>query len=360
MAWTIRSLAEASARVRGAFRQYLPGTDSALPNNFVTITGKVIAALAHEFELRIAYLVKQMFISTATGTFLALHCADVGIFRKQASAASGSAAGTGEPLTTYPAGVRLISGSVTYISTAAATAAADGSITLAVTSEVKGSTANRDGGGLLALADPVLFPTLGTQWTVSSGGLGGGADIESDESLRARGLQRKRNPPGGGTLTDYERITLAVPGVIAAWAFRGPLMPGSIFVFFLFDGRANFIPEPSDVAVVQAAIDAQRLIRVDDSVAVAPTARPVDITINGLSGDTPEIRAAIASAISAMFLAKCRPGIPGNTFTLSRSWIDEAISTVSGEDRHVLVEPSADILLTNGQFPTLGTITYGA
>jgi uncharacterized phage protein gp47/JayE len=112
--------------------------------------------------------------------------------------------------------------------------------------------------------------------------------------------------------------------------------------------------------VVQAAIDAQRLIRVDDSVAVAPVAHPVDITIDGLSADTPEIRAAIETAISAMFLARCRPGIAGNTFTLSRSWISEAISTVSGENQHELVEPAADIVLSGGEFPTLGIVTYGA
>jgi uncharacterized phage protein gp47/JayE len=359
MAWTIRSLADASARARGAFRQYLEGTDTALPNNLVTIIGKVVAELAHEFELRIAYLAKQMFITSASGQFLALLCSDVGIYRKQPSAASGSISGTGAPSTTYPAGIRFISGNVTYLSTAPATSAADGTMTLSITSENKGSLSNRDGGGLLALADPVLFPTLGTQWTVAAGGLGGGADIEDDDSLRARGLQRKRNPPAGGTLTDYERITLAVPGVLAAWAFRGA-SPGSIFVFFLFAGRTNFIPLPADVAVVQAAIDAQRLIRVDDSVAVAPTARPIDITINGLQNDTPDIRAAIAAAISAMFMAKCRPGIVGDTFTVSKSWIDEAISGVAGEDRHVLAVPTDDVVLTNGQFPTLGTITYGA
>ncbi len=360
MSWNIRSLADAASRIRGAFRQYLPGTDSALPNNFVTIVGKVMAGLAHEFELRIAWLVKQMFITTATGKFLELLCSDVGIYRKQASSASGSISGTGAALTTYPAGIRFISGSITYLSSAAATSAADGALALSVTSETKGSSANRDADGLLSLADPVLYPDLGTSWTVAAGGLGGGADIETDESLRARGLQRKRNPPGGGTLTDYERIVLAVPGVKAAWAFRGTLSPGTLFVFFLFEGRTNYIPEPSDVAVVQAAVDAKRLIRVDDSVVVAPTALPVDITIDNLSGDTPEIRAAIASAITAMFLAKCRPGIPGNTFTLWDAWIDEAISGVAGEDRHELVSPPAPIVLTDGQFPVLGTITYGA
>jgi uncharacterized phage protein gp47/JayE len=120
----------------------------------------------------------------------------------------------------------------------------------------------------------------------------------------------------------------------------------------------NSIPQPSDVVAVQAAIDAQRLIRVDDSVAVAPTARPINLTVSGLSSDTPEIRAAIEAAIRAMFVARCRPGISGNTFTVSASWINEAISTTSGEDRHVLVAPVADIVLTSGRFPVLGTMTY--
>lgn len=360
MAWQIRSLTEASARVRGAFRQYLPGTDTALKNNFVTVTAKVLAALSHEFELRMAYLTRQLFISTATGQWLVQHCGDIGIYRKQAAAASGMISGTGAAFEVYPAGVRFVSGNVTYLSTAPATADGDGSLTMAVTSEIRGAASNRDAGGLLGLADPVLYPDLSSEWEVDAAGLGGGADIESDDSLRARGLQRKRNPPGAGTLTDYERIALGVSGVLKAWAFRGSNSVGSVFVYFLFAGREDFIPEAGDVAAVQAAIDEQRLIRVDDSVAVAPIAHPVDITIDNLSTDTPEIRAAIEAAISAMFLARCRPGISGNIFTISLSWISEAISTVSGEDRHELVAPAADIVLSGGEFPTLGTVTYGA
>ncbi|NLS02329.1 baseplate J/gp47 family protein [Rhizobium sp. P32RR-XVIII] len=360
MAWKIRSLSDASARIRGAFRQYIPGSDSALKNSFVTIVAKVLAGLSHEFELRIAYLAKQLFLTTATGQFLALLCAEIGIYRKQASAASGMVTGTAASSTTYPAGIRLISGNITYVSTAVATSAADGTLSLPVTSEAKGAAANRDADGALSLADPLLFPDLGQEWTVTIGGLGGGADIESDESLRARGLQRKRNPPGGGTLTDYERIVLGVSGVLAAWAFRSANNPGGVYVYFLFGGRANSIPISSDVETVQAAIDAQRLIRVDDSVAVPPVARPIDVTINGLAGDTSDIRIAIEAAISAMFVTRCRPGIVGNTFTVSLSWINEAISGVSGEDRHVLAAPVADIVLTGGQFPVLGTVTYGA
>jgi uncharacterized phage protein gp47/JayE len=361
MAWQIRSLSEISARVRGAFRQYIPGTDTSLKNNFVTVTAKVLAGLVEELELRMARLARQMFLSTADDIrWVKLHCGDVGVYQKPASAASGLVSGTGAALTTYPAGIRFTSGSMTYTSTAPATSEADGAITVAIACDINGAAGNRDAEGIVLLADPLLYPTLLSDWEVGPDGLGGGADIESLESLRARGLARKRNPPGGGTLTDYERIATDVPGVIKAWAFRVPDAPGAVRVFFLFEGREDGIPEASDVAVVQSAVDAKRLIRVDDSVAVAPVALPVDVEIDGLSSDTPEIRAGIEAAIAAMYVARCRPGIASDTFTVSRSWIGEAISGVTGEDRHTLVEPAADIVLTGGQFPVNGTFTYGA
>ncbi|QRM55155.1 baseplate J/gp47 family protein [Sinorhizobium sp. BG8] len=358
MAWTVRSLADISVRVRGAFREYLPGTDSALATNFVTVTGKVLAALSHEFELRMAYLARQIFLSTADSQFLVRHAADVGIFRKPAAAASGSIGGTGEANVIYPAGIRFVSGEVTYLSASPASASPSGAITFAVVSEVVGAHSNRDGGGSLALADPILWPALSSEWIISDDGLGGGADIETDEALRARALVRKRNPPGAGTLSDYEQIALAVPGVAKAWAYRDPAGPGFVAVLFLFNGRPNLIPTDSDVEVVQAAIDAKRLIRVDDSVAAAPVAKSVDLTISGLVTDTTAVREAISSAVATVLLEKGKPGVTGDVFMFSRSWIDEAISAVIDEDRHLLVEPAGDVMLTGGEYAVLGEITY--
>jgi uncharacterized phage protein gp47/JayE len=360
MAWQVRTLVEISQRVRGAFREWLPGTDTGLRNNFLTVVTKVMAAIGHEFELRMAWLTKQMFMRTATGAWLEQHCSDIGIYRKQAAAAAGTIVGTGAASTTYPAGIRFVSGSTLYVSTAAATSDGAGAISIAVKADGKGAATNRDADATLSLADPALYPGLGSTWTVGSGGLGGGADKETDDSLRARGLQRKQNPPKGGALTDYERVARSVPGVAKAWAFRRPDAPGFISLLFLFDGRTNSIPLSADVEAVQAAIDAERLIRVDDNVATAPVALTVNVTINGLQTDSDTVRAAIETAIRAMFVGKCRPGITGDTFTVSKSWIAEAISGASGEDRHVLALPAADIVLTGGQFPVLGTVTYGA
>lgn len=358
--WLARSLDELSSNVRAAFRRHIPGTDTGLKNNFVTVAGKVIAALAHEFELRMAWLTMQMFIATATGKWLEAHCGQIGIYRKQAATASGTITGTGLANTTYAAGIRFYSGGVTYLSTSPATADGLGAISIPVVAEVKGEAGNRDAAATLSLADPALWQGLGTAWEVDADGIGGGADKEADDSLRARGLQRKRNPPKGGSLSDYERIVLAVPGVIKAWAFRDTTSPGLVVVLFLFAGRADYIPLTADVEAVQAAIDAERLIRVDDSVASAPVALAVNITINGLDRDDSTVRAAIAASISQMFLDRCRPGITADTFTLSRSWISEAISSATGEERHVLAAPAGDITLTGGQFPKLGVMTYGA
>lgn len=246
------------------------------------------------------------------------------------------------------------------MSTSPATASPLGVVTLLVKAEVTGSQTNRDADGILTLADPVLWPTLGEEATVGASGLGGGADVENDDNLRARALHRKRNPRSGGRLTDYETVALVVPGVFKAWAFRRPLAPGYLALYFLFEGRPNSIPTSGDVVVVQAAVDAERLIRIDDSVAIAPTPLPIDIEIHRLANDTAEVRETINTNLAAMYLDKCRPGIDGDTFTLSRSWISEAISQASGEDRHVLAWPLDDIVLTNGQFPVPGQVTYGA
>lgn len=359
MAFAIRSLPEISRAVRGAFRQFLPGTDASLKQNALYAIAKAVALLADQYELRFFWLARQMFLSSATDVaWIRRHAGDVGIWLKGAAAASGSIEGTGAPSTVYSAGIRFSGGGNTYLSTAPATSDGGGAVIFVITCEQAGVVTNREAGAVLNLTDPALNPSLSPEFEVGDDGLGGGADVESIESLKARGLYRKRNPVGAGKLTDYEDIARAVPGVLKAWAFRVPASPGAVTVLFLFEGRPDFIPEAGDVAAVQAAIDAKRLIRVDAGEAAAPIEKEIDVTVSGLSLDTSEVRAAIETAIRAMFLERCRPGIAGNTFTVSKSWIAEAISGATGEERHVLTLPAADVTLTNGEFPVLGDLVF--
>lgn len=359
MAYRTRSLNELGASVRGMFRQYLPGTDASLRQNFTAVCAKVLALLAREYELRSEWIYRQLFVSTADDiAMLRMHGADYQIYQRPAASATGVISGTGQAGITYPAGVRFLSGGVAYVTTSPFTAATAGTYSATVRSESAGAVTNRDAGAVMTLADPSLYPTLGQSASVSGAGIGGGADIEGAESLRRRILDRKARPPQGGSIPDYERFAREVPGVINAWAYQFANGIGSIAVYFLFEGRPNGIPTQADVAAVQANIDSKRLIRVDDAVALAPIPSAVNIVIDDLASDTEEVRAAIATNLTVMFTQRVRPGVLTDPFTLSRSWISEAISTAAGEDRHTLVQPSSDLVFTDGHIPVLGTITY--
>jgi len=362
MAFPIRSLDEISASVRGAMRQYLPGTDASLKQNVLRVIGKVQALLAHEYELRLNWIFRQLFLSTATSpAIIRLHAAEYRVLQKPASAASGAITGTGEPHKSYPAGVRFVSSGVTYVTIAGFTANAAGFFTASVQAESSGAATNRDAAAELLLADPALYPTLPTTVTVASGGLGGGADIEAIEDLRARALKRKASPPQGGTLPDYENWALEVPGVVTAWAANFANGSGTVGVWILFDGRVNGIPEPGDLAAVDTYIEGLRLVRAA-YYTVAPVAKPVDLTIS-LSPDTSANRTAVTEALTTFFDAtlkntRLRPGLPDNPFTLPIAWISEVISTVPGENSHVLTVPAAGPVFQPGELPVLGTISW--
>lgn len=352
-----RSLAAISQAIRGDLRRELPGTDATVWPNTLAVFSKVVAMAIHLVELRAQWIYRQIFASLADAKHLERHAYEFGLARKQPSPATGRIVTTGTPGTVYPEGIGFLSDADLYRTTGEAQASGNGTLVLRVYSEKTGAATNRAAGSALSLADAALFPSIGAQAAVDEDGLGGGADIETDESLRARVLDRKRRPPQGGAYSDYEQLARSVPGVIKAWAWPFANGPGTVGVWFLFEGRPNFIPQESDVEAVRGEIEARRLIRAGLSVQ-APIPQPLDIVIDGLGRDTVEVRSRIESGIREMLLERARPGVAIEAFVLSRSWIGEAISQAIGEDRHALVSPIDDVVYTDGRYPVLGTVTY--
>lgn len=362
MAFQTRSLDEISRGVRGALRQYLPGTDASLKQNVLTVIAKVVALFAHEYELRLKWIFDQLFLSTATSErIVRMHAAEYGLFQKPAAPASGLIEGAGQAHMVYPAGVRFSAGGTTYVTTAPFTANALGAFDAAVTAETSGLATNRDEGAVLLLADPGLYPTLGQEVTVSEGGLGGGADIESMDALRVRALKRKASPAQGGALADYERWSLEVSGVVNVWAALFANGVGRVGAWVLFEGRENGIPTAADLAAVDAHIADKRLVRAGFT-AAAPMPVAVDLTI-ALSPDTAAQRKAVTDSLKAFFDAtrrdtRIRPGLPGDPFTLPLAWISEVISTTAGENRHRLIAPASEPVFDPGELPVFGAITW--
>ncbi|MEP9397937.1 baseplate J/gp47 family protein [Mesorhizobium sp. KR2-14] len=352
-----RSLEAISRAIRGDLRRELPGTDAMVWPNTLSVFSKVVAMAIQLVEYRAEFIYRQIFASTADRRHLERQAFEFGMARKPASRATGRIVTTGTPDAIYPAGIGFLSDDVMYRSSGEARAMPDGTLFVLVHSEDAGAHTNREIDDELQLADPALFPSLGQTAHVDYAGLGGGADMESDESLRARILDRKRRPPQGGAYSDYERMVADIPGVAKAWAWPFAGGPGTVGVWFLFEGRENLIPTDADIAVVRDEIDARRLIRAGLFVN-APRPEPLDITIAGLGLDTVEVRSRIEGDLRAMLLERARPGVAAEAFVLSRSWISEAISGAIGESRHRLISPLDDVTYTDGGYPVLGTVTY--
>lgn len=196
-------------------------------------------------------------------------------------------------------------------------------------------------------------PTGSVQTVAVSNGITGGADEEDDESLRARILEIRRNPPGGGTKTDLVRWAKQVSGVTRAWVSVNENGAGTAVVRFMCDQAADPVPTTADVQKVYEHLhDLVPVTLLENYSVVAPVRKNIDLTIE-LVSDSDAIRYAIQQAVDDFFR---RESEPGGTVYLSR--LIEAISAASGEYAHKLVAPTADITAAYNQISLLGSITW--
>lgn len=361
MTFVVPSLTALSQKARLIIASATQGATIDLWPNLFPILAKVFALLEKEWNLRLGFLYKQLFASTAGETWLARHGFELGITRIPAKAAIGYVAVAVPSGTVVPYGITFRRADGALFRTRTSAIGAGSSTSLELESLTGGVLGNTDAGQTLTLIDTGVLTGLGDTATVSSGGLGGGADVEPIETYRQRILDRKRNPPQGGSASDWVRWTKESSGAISR-VFVDSFIGDSreVWISFLRSDRTNGIPTSQDVAAVQAYVEdpIRRPVTARVTV-VAPTPQPVDITIQGLSPDTDAMRAAVVAELDAMFADRVAPATPSQNFTLWRAWISEAISRATGETKHTLVSPATDLTYTvGGQMPVRGSISY--
>ncbi|MGE4528577.1 MAG: baseplate J/gp47 family protein [Rhodospirillaceae bacterium] len=345
------TLAELIAETESEFDSRLPGADARLPSSNIGVLARVIAGVRHSLLGFIAWLATQLIFDTATGEWLARWASIWGIYRKAASAAIGSVTFTGNDGVVIPAGTVLRRADDTLYTTGAEATIADGAATVAVTASEPGVAGNLAEGGKLSMISPIAGIT--STALVAAGGLTGGAEVESDTSLRARFLTRIRRPPHGGASYDYEAWALAVSGVTRAWPYDKMLGGGTVGVAFVCDDNTDsIIPNAATVAAVQAKLDIEHPMG-SEPFAFAPAAAVLDITITGLDPATDAVKAAIRAEILDLLVREAEPG-----GTILISHIREAISLATGENDHAVTVPAADFVPEGKAIAILGTITW--
>jgi uncharacterized phage protein gp47/JayE len=361
MTFVVPKLSELSQRARLIIANATQGATIDLWPNLFPILAKILALLGKEWHMRLAFLYKQLFASTADEVWLARHGFELGITRIPAKVATGYVTVDVPSGTVVPYGVTYRRADGALFRTRTSSIGAGAGTSLEFEAVIAGALGNTDAGQTLTLIDTRLIPGLGDTATVSASGLGGGADVEAIEAFRQRILDRKRNPPQGGSATDWIRWTKESSGAISRVfvdSFIGDAR--EVWISFLRSDRANDIPTSADVAAVQAYVEdpIRRPVTARVSVA-APDPQPVNMTIAGLSPDTPAIRASIEAELDAMFADRVAPATPSQNFTLWRAWISEAISRATGETKHTLAVPATDLTYTTaGHMPVRGAVSY--
>lgn len=212
-----------------------------------------------------------------------------------------------------------------------------------------GTLGNADSGLVLTLVQPVAGIT--NAFSVLAPGLTGGIAKESVESLRARVVRSYRVIPHGGSADDYETWALEVPGITRAWCRGSYMGPGTVGLFVMRDNDPEPVPNPTQLAEVNAYIEPLRPVTAELYV-LAPVEVPVPYSIHPVP-DTSAVRAAIQASL--IDLHEREAGL-GDTLLISH--IREAISGAAGETDNLLTVPSADVAAATNELLMFGGITW--
>lgn len=340
-------------RLQAEFDLAMPGSDARLRHSPESVISKAVTLAALELHGHIAYLLRQILPDTAEAEFLEFrHGALWGILRRAAAAASGQVQFTGTNGVTIPSGTVLVRADNAEFELVADATISGGVALASVLAALPGVNGNTAAASSLTLSSPIAG--VNNAAVVQAGGLTGGVELEADNSLRQRIVERIQNPPHGGNAADYVAWAKEVPGVTRVWVYPNQMGAGTVLLIFVMDDKpGTIIPSAGEVADVQDHIDAVRPVTADLLV-TAPTPVTINMTIN-LSPNTLAIREAVTAEIADLFQRESAPG-----GVLYKSRINEAISVAAGEFDHALVTPSANIIRAFGEVSVLGTITFGS
>lgn len=336
-------------RARTDIESRLTGADAYLRRSVEGVLSRVLTGLAHSLHGYLAeFLAKQLMPDTAIGAYLNRWASIWGITRNVATVSQGDCTFTGSDPTPMPAGTQIQIGDYTYTTDVLATMSG-GTLTVAVTSEDTGAATQAEAGQTASLTSPIAG--IDSDGVVAAGGISDGANIESNEALLVRLLERIQSPPKGGGPGDYVAWAKEVTGVTRAWQFDNWTGVGTVGVTFARDDDASPIPDAGEVTDVQDHIDTVAPVTADVTVyAPAEVTLDADITLVPL---TAAVKAAVNAELTDLLQREAYP-----KGTLLVSHIDEAISIAAGETDHTLNSPTADITYTQSQLGTLGTTVW--
>jgi uncharacterized phage protein gp47/JayE len=368
MAWTTPDLKQIITNLTRSAATEMPGADAALARNNLRPVAKIFAGGLDGLYRYADWIFRQIFVASADGEILDRHGAEMKppVPRKLASAAGGHLAFTSTALHYIEPGAIFVRADGVRYKIVDGGTISDAAVTfLEVVAEGLGEEGN-------ALPDVVLTPVIARPGVsliaVSEAGLTGGDSIEDDAAYRRRLLFAKSFPDHAGALPDYVRYATAVAGCTRCFVATGLLGRSTVTLYPLFEKTSpSGLPLPSDLLRVREKV-AEHQPGAARVYVVAATAYPVNVTVSGLSPNTPAVRRAVEEELAALFRRNARvsgamnahPSMPflATPAVMRRSWLGEAVSIAAGEEYHAITVPAADVVVPAGAMAVLGSVTF--
>ena len=201
-----------------------------------SFVGDMMSSCAYEGERmyhQMDVVLGIAFLTTSSGEYIDMHVNPDGIYRKEATTARGEVTFTGAEGTEIPAGSLCGTASgLLFEVTEEGTIGAEGAVTLPVEAAEAGDRYNVLAGYVNML--PVNIN--GVTGVVNEEGFLGGADRETDEALRQRGVLHKQKPATSGNPAHYLEWAMEVNGVGNARIFPLDKGPGTVGVMPITNG----------------------------------------------------------------------------------------------------------------------------
>lgn len=369
------TLTELRTQARQDVAAQLPGADATLRFANRRIMADAQAGFANGHYGYLDWIAKMAVPWTALDEYLAAWAALKNVFIKGAKSAVGDVSFTGTPNTPLPAGTPLVRGDgVKYTVTVGGVV--DNTNNVVVTAQANadptgltGAFGNTDIGAIMTLGSAI--PGIQSNGTVTVA-FTGGSDLETQDEFRSRMLQAFQNTPQGGAQSDYVTWALEVTGVTRAWCNPLGNGAGTVVVYTMWDdveAAYNGFPQGTDGVSSQ---DPRAAPATGDQLTVAnyifplrpagalvysvsPIPAAQNLSIKGISAlNQPQVEAAI----SDVFLREGDPVGTGSGGTIDLAHIETAIAAVAGVNDFIIISPTADIVLTVGEIPVLGAVTW--
>lgn len=343
------TIPELVTRVVGDIESSLQQSTPVLRWNIFRVLGTAFAGAVHGLYGYLTWFGDQVFPDTAEKEYLDRWASIWNITRRAATFAAGQFTATGENGSDITVG-ELVTGNngLEYEVTETVEIAA-GEALVSVTCRTAGEAGNLEEGETLTFSTPIAG--VSPAGTVTEDGITNGIDAESDESLRQRILDRIKNPPHGGSKTDYEAWAKEVPGITRAWCKPAAMGLGTVGVRVVNDEADPITVDSDKLTEVFNYIEERRPATAEVIVTTA-TLKPIDFEIE-VTPDTADIRSAITAELRDFIKDNGNP-----ESLIYKSQLNEVISGSAGEIDHVMTEPAANISVAENEVAVLGDITW--